>query len=76
MTRPFLYIYLDKISPENMPTLLVPTSAKGKKILSYSKAHDFFTTYFTDGNFQNRTFYDTEEEFFSAIEQYKLMRIL
>lgn len=76
ITPPYLYIYLDKISPENIPTLVAPTAAKGRKILSYSMAHDFFTTYITGGSFQVGAFYDTEEEFFAAIEQHKLMRIL
>lgn len=76
MTTPYLYIYLDKINPENMPTLLAPTLAKGRKILSYSIRNDFFTTYITGGSFQDGTIYDTEEEFFAAIEQHKLMRLL
>ena len=76
MTYPFIGIYEDKISPENMPEILFPSQSAGRKIVAYSKNKDLFTTFAQTSWINLPSLYETEEEFFNAVKEIKLESLL
>ena len=72
----FIGIYEDKISPENMPEIHLPSRLAGKKILAYAKDNGLFTTFAETSWVGISSLYETEEEFFNAIKENKLEGLL
>ena len=75
MTDHFIGIYEDKISPENMPEIFMPSQAV-RKVLAYDKRKGLFTTFAETTQINLPPLYETEEEFFNAIKESKLESIL
>lgn len=76
MTYPFIGIYEDKVSPENMPEIHFPSQLATRKIVAYSKNKNLFTT-FAETSWENKSsLYETEEEFFNAVKEIKLEGLL
>ena len=76
MTYPFIGIYEDKVSPENMPKIFMPSQVTARKILVYVKGRGAFTT-FAETSWTNlSSLYETEEEFFNAVKEIKLESLL
>ena len=76
MTYPFIGIYEDKISPENMPEIYLPSQLAVRKIVAYAKNKGLFTT-FAETSWTNlSSLYETEEEFFNAVKEIKLESLL
>ena len=76
MTYPFIGIYADKVRPENMPEIFMPSQVAARKILVYAKVKDAFTT-FAETSWTNlSSLYETEEEFFNAVKEIKLESLL
>lgn len=76
MTYPFIAIYEDKISPENMPEIHLPSRLAVRKILAYDRRKGLFTT-FAETTWTNLpSLYETEEEFFNAVKENKLESLL
>ena len=76
MTYPFIGIYEDKVSPENMPEIFMPSQVAARKILAYAKGKGIFTTFAETSWRQNDALCETEEEFFHAIKENKLEGLL
>ena len=76
MTYPFIGIYEDKVSPENMPEIFMPSQLDARKILVYAKNSGVFTA-FAETSWTNLpSLYETEEEFFNAVKEIKLESLL
>ena len=76
MTDHYIGIYEDKISPENMPEIHLPSRLAGKKIVAYAKDKDSFTTFAETSCRQHEALCETEEEFFKEVREAKLESIL
>ena len=76
MTQPFIGIYKDKISPENMPEIFMPSQLAVRKVLAYDKNKGLFTTFAETSWIDISSLYETEEEFFNAVKESKLESIL
>lgn len=77
MNYPFIGIYEDKVSPENMPKIFMPSGFTGKKkIVAYAKDKGLFTTFAETSWRQHDALCETEEEFFNAIKENKLESLL
>ena len=76
MTYPFIGIYEDKVSPENMPKIFISSQVTTRKILAYVKNRGLFTA-FAETSWTNlSSLYETEEEFFQAVKENKLESLL
>ena len=76
MTDHFIGIYEDKISPENMPEIHLPSRLAVRKILAYAKDKGLFTTFAETSWRQHDALCETEEEFFKEVREAKLANIL
>ena len=76
MTYPFIGIYADKVRPENMPEIFMPSQVAARKILVYAKVKDAFTTFAETSWINLSSLYETEEEFFQAVKEIKLTNML
>ena len=76
MTYPFIGIYEDKVSPENMPEIFMPSQVAVRKILVYVKGRGTFTTFAEISCINLSSLYETEEEFFKAVRENKLEGLL
>ena len=76
MTYPFIGIYEDKVSPENMPEIFMPSQVATRKILVYAKNKGLFTTFAETSWINLSSLYETEEEFFNAVKEIKLTNML
>lgn len=72
----FISIYEDKISPENMPEIHSPSQLAVRKIVAYAKHKGLFTTFAETRWRQHDALCETEEEFFQAVKESKLERLL
>ena len=72
----FISIYEDKISPENMPEIHFPSKLAVRKIVVYVKGMGLFTTFAETRWRQHDALCETEEEFFQAVKESKLERLL
>ena len=76
MTDHFIGIYEDKVSPENMPKIFMPSKIATRKILVYVEGRGAFTT-FAETSWTNLpSLYETEEEFFNAVKENELESLL
>lgn len=76
MTYPFIGIYEDKVSPENMPEIFMPSQLAVRKVLAYDKRKGLFTTFAETTWINLPSLYETEEEFFNAVKENKLESLL
>ena len=76
MTYPFIGIYEDKVSPENMPEIFMPSQLAVRKVLAYAKNKGLFTTFAETSWRQHDALCETEEEFFNAVKENKLESLL
>ena len=76
MTDHFIAIYEDKVSPENMPEIFMPSQLAVRKVLAYDKRKGLFTTFAETTWINLPSPYETEEEFFNAVKESKLGSIL
>ena len=76
MTDHFIAIYKDKISPENMPEIFMPSHSAVRKVLAYDKRKGLFTTFAETSWINLPSLYETEEEFINAIKEIKLESLL
>lgn len=75
MTYPFIGIYEDKVSPENMPKIFMPSQVTARKILVYVKSRGVFSTFAETSWINLSSLYETEEEFFNAVNAVKEIKL-